>query len=99
MLKTFLLPVISNGFPVKLPRLQDHYHILSDGNTVHRHVDHIKTRENDQVDVQNPECDDTNWDYVDTHSSQLTELSTDNNTTESIDPASINTYSQDTTAI
>ena len=56
---------------------------LSDGNTVCRHVDHIKARENDQDDVQNPECDDTNWDYVDTNSSQSTELSTDNNTTES----------------
>ena len=38
---------------------------LSDGNTVRRHVDHIKARENDQDDVQNPERDDTNWDYVD----------------------------------
>ena len=56
---------------------------LSDGNTVCRHVDHIKARENDQDDVQNPERDDTNWDYVDTDSSQSTELSTDNNTTES----------------
>ena len=56
---------------------------LSDGNTVRRHVDHIKARENDQDDVQNPERDDTNWDYVDTDSSQSTELSTDNNTTES----------------
>ena len=87
MLKTTLLPVISNGFLVKLPRLQDHYHNyvieLSDGNTVRRHVDHIKARENDQDDVQNPERDDTNWDYVDTDSSQSTELSTDNNTTES----------------
>ena len=56
---------------------------LSDGNTVRHHVDHIKARENDQDDVQNPERDDTNWDYVDTDSSQSTELSTDNNTTES----------------
>ena len=56
---------------------------LSDGNTVRRHVDHIKARENNQDDVQNPERDDTNWDYVDTDSSQSTELSTDNNTTES----------------
>ena len=56
---------------------------LSDGNTVRRHVDHIKARENDQDDVQNPERDDTNWDYVDTDSSHSTELSTDNNTTES----------------
>ena len=56
---------------------------LSDGNTFRRHVDHIKARENDQDDVQNTERDDTNWDYVDTDSSQSTELSTDNNTTES----------------
>ena len=56
---------------------------LSDGNTVRHHVDHIIARENDQEDVQNPKRDDTNWDYVDTDSSQSTELSTDNNTTES----------------
>lgn len=61
---------------------------LSDGNTVRRHVHHIKARENNQDDVQNPERDDTNWDYVDTDSSQSTELSTDNNTTESTLPQS-----------
>ena len=61
---------------------------LSDGNTVRRHVDHIKTRENSHDEVQSPGHDDTNWDYVNTDSSQSKEASmagptTDSSTTKS----------------
>ena len=87
MLKTFRLTTITNGLPGKVTKITGplSYVIeLSDGNTVRCHVDYIKVRENSHDDVQGPEHDDTNWDYVNTDPSQSTELSTDSNTSESI---------------
>ena len=59
---------------------------LSDGNTVHRHVDHIKARDYSHDDVQSPGYVDANLDYVNANFSQSTEapmtkLATNSSTT------------------
>ena len=60
------------------------YYITDDiSNTVRHHADHIKARENGHDDIQGCKHDDTNWDYVNSDSSQLTELIVDSNITES----------------
>ena len=85
--ENFQLLLITNGFLVKFTKITwplSYVIELFDGNTICCHVDHIKIRGNSQDDVQSPEHDDTNWDYLNTEFSQSTELSTDSNTSESL---------------